>query len=198
MSNKNIKKSKGAANNAKKDNKPVEKKKSDNSDGKVFNSIEETKKQSYAVPSGSPEALVAVENLNLISEVFKKIEEETAEIAELIFEFLLQASDAEIMTGTIPSNKNSKINKYVKLLNRLFKFSRGTLASGGYRIINRKMIENLDKKTYAISMVYDGGVSLDILCDIVNVENNSRTPTRSPVKVMVKQAFSTSVDKVIS
>ena len=47
-------------------------------------------------------------------------------------------------------------------------------------------------------MVYDGGVSLDILCDIVNVENNSRTPTRSPVKVMVKQAFSTSVDKVIS
>ena len=35
-------------------------------------------------------------------------------------------------------------------------------------------------------MCFDGGVSLDILCDIVNEENQAH-PTRSPVRVTIKK-----------
>lgn len=138
-------------------------------------------------PSAAPQTFSEAENLQLISEVFKIIEDETVEIAELLFEILLSASDAEIMNGNIPSHKNKKIAKYIAILNRLFKFSRANPQIGSYRIINRRMIEDLDRKTYTISMCLDGGTSLDILCDVVNVENNARTPTRSPVRVVVKQ-----------
>ncbi|NBV06515.1 MAG: hypothetical protein EBS06_04685 [Proteobacteria bacterium] len=140
-------------------------------------------------PSASVSNPSAADNLKLISDVFKKIEEETIEIAELLFEYLIEVSDEEVMMGTIPSHKNSKINKYIAILNRLFKFSRNDKKSGGFRIVNRDMIESLDKKTYMICMCFDGGVSVDILCDIVNTENSARTPTRSPIRIMVKQAF---------
>ena len=138
-------------------------------------------------PSGSIQTPSAVDNLKLISEVFQKIEQESIEIAELLFEYLIDVPDEQIMSGSIPKHKNSKINKYVDILNRLFKFSRKDATSGGFRIISREMIEGLDKKTYVICMCFDGGVSLDILCDVVNTENNARTPTRSPVRVVVKQ-----------
>ena len=140
-------------------------------------------------PSTAPQGLSDVENLKLITEVFKRIEEETVEIAELLFDILLNATDSQVMTGNIPGHKNAVIAKYLSILNRLLKFSRSKSALGGYRVISRKMIEELDKKTYIISMCLDGGTSLDILCDVVNVENNARTPTRSPVRVVVKQAF---------
>lgn len=168
-----------------------------NGNNDVSSSIPEELKNNISgannIPSSILEEFSDIQNLALLTEVFKKIEEETVEVAEMLFEFLLNASDSEIMTGTIPLLTNkAKINKYIKILNRLFKFSRGGAASGGYRVINRKMIAELDKKTFAISMVHDGGVSLDILCDVVNVENNSRTPTKSPVRVTVRQAFTNS------
>lgn len=135
-----------------------------------------------------------VANLKLISEIFQKIEEETAEIAELIFEYLINVPDEQIMTGTIPPHKNSRINAYIKILNRLFLFSRKHRKQGGLRIINRKTIEELDKKTFTICMCFDGGGSLDILCDIVNTENQMRIPTSSPVKITIKQAFGNLLD----
>ncbi len=127
-----------------------------------------------------------LENLQLISEVFQRIETETAEMAEMIFDYLIDVSDEDLMNGTIPQHENKKINAYMKILNRLFKFSRN---KGKFRIINRKTIEDLDKKTFTICMCHDGGVSLDILCDVVNTENQARIPTTSPVKVTVKRAF---------
>ncbi len=160
-----------------------------------------------------------IANLQLISEVFQKIEEETAEIAEMIFDYLINASDLQIMKGELPEYedeyfpeeeegisdeekkkrakereaKKKRINGYLSILNRLFLFSRKSSQAGevggSVRIINRKTVEDLDKKTFTICMCYDGGVSLDILCDIVNTENQARTPTRSPVKITVKQVF---------
>lgn len=135
-----------------------------------------------------------IANLKLISEIFQKIEEETAEIAELIFEYLINVSDEQIMTGTIPPHKNSRINAYIKILNRLFLFSRKHRKQGGLRVINRKTVEELDKKTFTICMCFDGGGSMDILCDIVNTENQVRTPTASPVKITIKQAFGNLLD----
>lgn len=140
-------------------------------------------------PSGSIKNPSAADNLKLISEVFQKIEEESIEVAELLFDYLINVPDDQIMNGTISGHQNKKINKYIAILNRLFKFSRKDPLSGGFRIISREMIEGLDKKTYTICMCHDGGVSLDILCDVVNTENSARTPTRSPVRVVVKQAF---------
>jgi N-acetylmuramate 1-kinase len=139
-------------------------------------------------PSGSlkhPSAEV-LENLQAIAEVFQKIEAETAAIADQIFDYLINATDEQIITGNVPDHEDKRINGYVKILNRLFLFSRN---AGGLRIINRNTVSNLDKKTYTICMCHDGGLSLDILCDIVNTENQARTPNPSPVRVTVVQAF---------
>ena len=141
------------------------------------------------LPSSSPQGLSDIENLNFITEVFQQIEAESAKIAELLFEYLINASDGDILSGTIPDHEDPKIKKYIKILNRLFRFSRKNPKGGGFRIISRNTIEDLDKKTYMICMCHDGGMSLDILCDIVNAENGARTPSRSPVRVVVKQAF---------
>ena len=138
----------------------------------------------------------AIENLQIISEVFKKIEKETAEVADMIFDYLINVADEKIMNGTIPFHKNPRINFYIKILNRLFLFSRNSSANknGGIRIINRKTVQDLDKKTFAICMCHDGGASLDVLCDIVNTENQARTPNNSPVKITVKQFFNNARD----
>ncbi|MBL6664512.1 MAG: hypothetical protein ISQ34_01570 [Rickettsiales bacterium] len=125
-------------------------------------------------------------NLELIGEVFELIEKETAEIADMIFDYLINIDDHHIAEGTIPPHDNKKINTYLKILNRLFLLSRKDLK---FRIINRKTVENLDKKTFAISMCLDGGHSLDILCDIVNTENQARMPSFSPVKITIKKVF---------
>lgn len=145
-------------------------------------------KRPEEIPSATIQNMSVADNLKLISEVFKKIEEESVQIAEMLFEYLIDVADEQVMSGIIPSHKNSKINKYIRILNQLFKFSRKGKSSG-FRIISRKMIEDLDKKTYMICMCHDGGVSLDILCDVVNTENGARTPTKSPIRVVVKQAF---------
>ena len=141
-------------------------------------------------PSAVPKNASAemMENLQSISEVFQRIEEETAEVAELIFDYLINATDEQIMSGKIPHHKNPRIDRYVKILNRLFLLSR-TNSQGGLRVINRNTVQSLDRKTFTICMCHDGGVSLDILCDIVNTENQARTPKTSPVKVTVTQAF---------
>ncbi len=147
--------------------------------------------KNYSEYSDKPSASVfspsVADNLKLIAEVFKKIEEESAQIAEMLFEYLIEVSDEAVITGNIPPHKSEKINRYLKILNRLFRFSRKKEQSAGFRIINRDMIQDLDKKTYMICMCFDGGISLDILCDVVNTENNARTPSKSPVRVVVKQ-----------
>ncbi len=147
--------------------------------------------ENLTAPSGiaqKPSTDIAA-NLQLISEVFKKIEEETAEMAEMIFDYLINVSDEQVMTGSIPDHHDPHINSYVKILNRLFLFSRKSSKNGGIRIINRKTVQELDRKTFTICMGHDGGVSLDILCDIVNAENQARTPKRSPVVITIRQAF---------
>lgn len=137
-------------------------------------------------PSMTPQSVSNIENLEFISQVFQQIEEETVEIAEMIFDYLIDATDAQIMTGTIPAHKNKRINAYIRMLNRLFKFSRAN-SDGGFRLISRNTIQALDKKTYTISMCNDGGTSLDILCDVVNSENAARTPNNRVKVVVVKQ-----------
>jgi len=156
-----------------------------------------SKKSNQEAPSFSPQAPSAdiVANLKMISELFQKIEEETAEIAELIFDYLINVPDEQIMTGTIASHKNPRIDAYIKILNRLFLFSRKHRKEGALRVINRKTIEELDKKTFTICMCFDGGGSLDILCDIVNTENQVRTPTTSPVKITIKKAFGNEISE---
>ena len=51
------------------------------------------------------------------------------------------------------------------------------------KVIKRETIEYLSKKTFALAMCYDGGVSLDILCQIVNEENSARIPSQSLSKI---------------
>ena len=145
------------------------------------------------IPSPNPNKVSAdiIADLKLVSEVFQRIEEETAEIAEMIFDYLIDVGDEHIFNGTIPDHPNPRISNYVKILNRLFMLSRKRAKTGELAlvVINRRTVKELDKKTFTISMCFDGGVSLDILCDIVNEENRARTPTKSPVKITIKKAF---------
>lgn len=142
------------------------------------------------IPSLSPNTPSAevLHNLKRLSEVFQRIESETSEIAEEIFDYLLNVSDENIALGTIPLAGSSRIKAYLRILNRLFAFSRKN-QKNGFKVINRETVRRMDKKTYTISMCHDGGVSLDILCDVVNVENQARVPNASPVKITVKQVF---------
>lgn len=136
------------------------------------------------------------QNLEFITQVFQQIEEESVQIAEMLFEHLIDVDDKHIMTGDIPTHKNKKINAYINILNRLFRFSRASNihVQGSFRIISRKMIKELDKKTYAISMCHDGGTSLDILCDVVNSENSARTPNNR-VKIKIVKQFAPEASK---
>lgn len=151
----------------------------------------ELKPNNQQAPSASlknPSAEM-IDNLKMLGEVFQEIEKETAEIAEMLFDYLVDVDDEKIFTGTIPLLKSKKINGYIKILNRLFLFSKNFSKNSGVRIIDRRVVQELDKKTFTICMCFDGGVSLDILCDVVNTENQARTPTTSPVKVTIRQAF---------
>lgn len=146
------------------------------------NISEVNQKDSSNAPSSSPKAIEVniIEDLKFLSEVFEKIEQETAEVAEEIFDILVNASDEEIATGTVPLPKSSKkIKEFLMILNRLFVLSRKLAKEGSVLVINRKAVQEFDKKTFAISMCYDGGVSLDVLCDIANEENRARTPSKS-------------------
>jgi putative transposase len=94
--------------------------------------------------------------------------------------------------GNIPmpeNKKNERIKKYIKSLNLLFKFSRFE-GFGSFKIINRRMVKEMNKKTYLFCMCIDGGTSLDVLCEVVNQENLARTPSKSPVRITVRQVVS--------
>ncbi len=161
---------------------------------------EDFENNNIQIPSSFPKNASAdmIMNLQMISEVFQAIESETAEIAEMLFDYLINVTDEQIMSGTIPPHKNPRINFYLKILNRLFLFSRKSSKSGLIRLINRKTVEELDKKTFTICMCLDGGISLDILCDVVNAENQARTPTASPVKITVRRVFANTKGNEIS
>jgi len=135
-------------------------------------------------PSTKPETILANDFESFIRDKFfkdfKKIEEENAKIAELIFDYLINIDDQFLIDGTIPPHPDSSINLYIKLLNKLFALSR---AKNKVMVINRRTVKNLDKKAYMICLCFDGGDSLDILCDIVNEENMARIPTQSPVPI---------------
>jgi hypothetical protein len=140
------------------------------------------------------DSAIEMSELEAMQKVFSQIEQDTAQIAEELFEYLFEIEDVFVIEGEIPQPKNKNIRSYVLALNKLFKLARREPKFGSYRIINRRAVKELDKKTYMFCMCVDGGTSLDILCEIVNQENNSRTPTNSPVKITIKQ-FSPSVDE---
>jgi hypothetical protein len=135
------------------------------------------------------ESYTALPELDRMRQIFEQVEKESGEVAEELFEYLFDVDDILVITGKIPVPENKKIARYIESLNLLFKFSRAENFSS-FRIINRRMVKELDKKTYLFCMCVDGGVSLDILCEVVNQENMARTPSKSPVRITVTQIAS--------
>lgn len=142
-------------------------------------------------PSASPSTALAssLDNLAFLDDLYEAVEQESEKMAETLFEFLIDATDQQILEGTIPEPKDPKIKNYVKSLNKLFRLSR---SRKGLILINRRVVRELDKNTYLFCICLDGGNSLDVLCEIVNAENSARTPTVSPRKVSVKLMFPSS------
>jgi hypothetical protein len=133
-------------------------------------------------------------SLNSLIEVFEKINNNTSNLAEIIFDHLIKVSDEDLMSGKIPkiiTPKNSdQLNGFLHILNNLFPLSH----KDGLKIIKRDTVEYLNKKTYAWAMCFDGGESLDILCEIVNEENVARIPSKSPEAI--KSSIQISVPKI--
>jgi hypothetical protein len=127
--------------------------------------------------------------LQSLNSIFDDINRNASDLAEKIFEHLVDIEDEKLRDGKIPlSNNYPEINNYISTLNRLFRLSLrdGTIA------IKRDVVSHLDKKTFTLAMVADGGASLDILCEIVNEENSQRTPQRSPSNVKITRVFNSS------
>ena len=59
-----------------------------------------------------------IADLKLVSEVFKELNLKTAEIAEEIFDYLIDVLDANIIEGSIPEHPNPRVAAYIKILNR--------------------------------------------------------------------------------
>jgi hypothetical protein len=157
----------------------------------VQNKKDKITKQNEGQPSTSThiDSATALPQLDLMRKIFEQVEKESGKIAEQLFDYLFDVDDISVITGNIPMPKNKKhegIKKYIKSLNLLFKLSH-IEGFGSFRIINRKMVKELNKKTYTFCMCVDGGTSLDVLCEVVNQENMARTPSKSPVKITVRQ-----------
>jgi hypothetical protein len=103
-------------------------------------------------------------------------------------------SDEDLMSGKIPKiitpENSDQLNGFLHILNNLFPLSH----KDGLKIIKRDTVEYLNKKTYAWAMCFDGGESLDILCEIVNEENVARIPSKSPEAI--KSSIQISVPKI--
>ena len=134
-----------------------------------------------------------IEDLILISEIIAKIEEEHSKTAEEIFIYLtskdengnLIVPDEDIINGTIKPSDNSKINKYIKYLNRLFLLSLSN--KNNLNLINRNVLQALNPKLYTLLMCIENPISIEYLCNIVNEENLARFPrTRIGVKAAVR------------
>lgn len=155
----------------------------------ILNSLKESLSSHSNIPSSSPKtsSIVSLPEIEIMEKIFAEIEKSTADIAESLFDYLFDIDDFAVASGEIPEPKDGKIKGYIKALNKLFRISRNKSKFGSFRLINRKIVKDLDKKTYLFCMCIDGGVSLDILCEIVNQENNFRTPKSSPIKITVMQ-----------
>ena len=133
-------------------------------------------------------------SLNSLIEVFEKINNNTSNLAEIIFDHLIKVSDEDLMSGKIPKiitpENSDQLNGFLHILNNLFPLSH----KDGLKIIKRDTVEYLNKKTYAWAMCFDGGESLDILCEIVNEENVARIPSKSPEAI--KSSIQISVPKI--
>ena len=137
--------------------------------------------------------IINFDNLSKISAIIAEIEIEQSEMAEAIFEYLtgrddedrLIVSDEDIINGCIKPSNNSKINKYLQKLNKMFLLSRN---QDGVRILSRDNIKNFDLKLYTLLMCSgDGDISIDSLCNIVNIENNARFPkTKIGIKTVMR------------
>ena len=132
-------------------------------------------------------------SLNSLIEVFEKINNNTSNLAEIIFDHLIKVSDEDLMNGKIPkiinAENSDQLNGFLHILNNLFPMSH----KDGLKIIKRETVEYLNKKTYAWAMCFDGGESLDILCEIVNEENVARIPSKSPEAI--KSSIQISIPK---
>ncbi len=122
-------------------------------------------------------------SLNSLRNLYDKINQNTFNLAEKLFDHLINVNDADLFHGKIPyldEEKNSNnINGFIRILNDLFPLSQ----INGAKIIKRETIEYLNKKSFVLAMCFDGGESLDILCEVVNEENTQRIPSRSPQMV---------------
>ena len=133
-------------------------------------------------PSLSPQNPVtrrSLDELRRLQEVYELMDIRASKLAEDLFDQIVIADDYEVLTGNIScQSSDSEIMSAISILNRLFKFSRKghDQKEGGYRIIDQEMLADLDSRTYVMAMMFDGGESARLFCEIVNTENQARIP----------------------
>lgn len=111
-------------------------------------------------------------NIGAYKDVLEMLNNQASQTAEKLFEILIDLSDQDLSQGKIPFTKDQELNKYIKILRRLFPIS---LENGVKKIVSRGFLQSCDPKTYCLAMCLNAS-ALDTLCGIVNHENNSREP----------------------
>ena len=122
-------------------------------------------------------------SINTLIDVYEQMNRQASFISEKIFDHLITVNDFDLYRGKIPylkkDSSSDEFNNFIRILNDLFPLS----FHDGIKVIKRETIEYLNKKTFVLAMCYDGGASLDILCQIVNEENSERIPSQSLSKI---------------
>lgn len=139
----------------------------------------------------SPSVDRSANELAFLMQFYDAMDQKYSMLAESIFDSVVAATDNQIAQGQIPClSENKEIRSALMVVNRLFKLSRHS-AYGGYNLIDQETVAGLDKKTYAMAMMFDGGESFRLFCDIVNKENEARVPKTVIMarSVRVEKAF---------
>ncbi len=123
-------------------------------------------------PSPSPAILESKSFAEILfaGRVAAEQEKLIGEFAEELLNITTQASDNEILNGTIPQGYGDSVA--TKVLNRLFKISRPT--SQFFFKLTREYVESKDRKTAALLKCMNGGLFAEACCLVVNEENEAR------------------------
>ncbi len=157
-------------------------------------------------PSSSPlepkgDFVSIITKLNRAIKVGEIEEKDLEDVAQRIFEILIECDDKQVLSGEIPLNLASELNVadekitqkdlelYLKIANSLFKLANNKEINA-VKVLTPELVKNFDIKAAALAQVKGGNLLLRLLCDIVNQEISDRTP--SSISVFSSSALKTS------
>lgn len=146
------------------------------------------------VPSGSVQNSIGIslDDLHRMLAIENDVSERNQEVINNIFDILVGASQEQVEQGKVCTvHDDQKVTSSMKVINRLFELSSQVL-KGGMVVINPDLVQQRDKKAYAMAMaIGEGRPWIAVLGEIVNEEMQQRkqAPEPSPGITSGSKAF---------